>query len=221
MGCCIFRYCQLKSNQWPNKSPEPTAVGACRSAVAVHVASRRWLSFLGCYTFMKNTLIIILSGLLICGCSRSSSGPRTTPATESIKGQFIGPAQLVDAGNTTPEAALVSGFWAQASGDYDAVMASTEPKRQNEVKAWLGDRATFRTRSQAMFASFKGLQILARKNIASDRVELKYQFTFQNRPTPHVTKIIEMVKVGGAWRGGHTSGFDASWDDGSQPESQP
>src|ERR1035437_386856 len=30
----------------PNKSPEPTAVGACSSAVAVHVASRRWLSFL-------------------------------------------------------------------------------------------------------------------------------------------------------------------------------
>jgi hypothetical protein len=29
----------------PNKSPEPTAVGACRSAVAVHVVSRRWLSF--------------------------------------------------------------------------------------------------------------------------------------------------------------------------------
>ena len=31
----------------PNKSPEPlTAVGACSSAIAVHVASRRWLSFL-------------------------------------------------------------------------------------------------------------------------------------------------------------------------------
>jgi hypothetical protein len=29
----------------PNQSPEPTAVGAVRSAVAVHVASRRWLSF--------------------------------------------------------------------------------------------------------------------------------------------------------------------------------
>src|SRR5665213_3342142 len=27
-------------------SPEPTAVGAVSSAVAVHVASRRWLSFL-------------------------------------------------------------------------------------------------------------------------------------------------------------------------------
>ena len=30
---------------WPNKSPEPTAVGAVSSAVAVHAASRRWLSF--------------------------------------------------------------------------------------------------------------------------------------------------------------------------------
>jgi hypothetical protein len=29
----------------PNKSPEPTAAGAVSSAVAVHVASRRWLSF--------------------------------------------------------------------------------------------------------------------------------------------------------------------------------
>jgi thiol-disulfide isomerase/thioredoxin len=31
--------------QRSNKSPEPTAVGAVSSAVAVHVASRRWLSF--------------------------------------------------------------------------------------------------------------------------------------------------------------------------------
>ena len=30
----------------PNKSPEPTAVGAVRSAIAVHVVGRRWLSFL-------------------------------------------------------------------------------------------------------------------------------------------------------------------------------
>src|SRR5450759_2313202 len=31
---------------WPNKSPEPTAVGAVSSDVAVNVESRRWLSFL-------------------------------------------------------------------------------------------------------------------------------------------------------------------------------
>ena len=33
-------------NLLPNKSPEPTAVGHRSSAVAVHVVSRRWLSFL-------------------------------------------------------------------------------------------------------------------------------------------------------------------------------
>jgi hypothetical protein len=37
---------EMVTLMWPNKSPEPTAVGAGRSAVAVHVASRRWLSFL-------------------------------------------------------------------------------------------------------------------------------------------------------------------------------
>jgi hypothetical protein len=35
----------LKDTQRPNKSPEPTAVGASGSAIAVHAASRRWLSF--------------------------------------------------------------------------------------------------------------------------------------------------------------------------------
>jgi hypothetical protein len=30
---------------WPNKTLEPTADGAVRSAIAVHAASRRWLSF--------------------------------------------------------------------------------------------------------------------------------------------------------------------------------
>jgi len=35
----------VTSTMSPNKSPEPTAVGAGSSAIAVHVASRRWLSF--------------------------------------------------------------------------------------------------------------------------------------------------------------------------------
>jgi hypothetical protein len=30
---------------WPNKTLEPTADGAVSSAIAVHAASRRWLSF--------------------------------------------------------------------------------------------------------------------------------------------------------------------------------
>jgi hypothetical protein len=36
---------EVDMTMWPNKSPEPTAVGHRRSAVAAHVVSRRWLSF--------------------------------------------------------------------------------------------------------------------------------------------------------------------------------
>jgi hypothetical protein len=39
----VLMYCA--AHLWPNQSPEPTAVGAVSSAIAVHVASRRWLSF--------------------------------------------------------------------------------------------------------------------------------------------------------------------------------
>ena len=42
-GISIFMFCWLKKR--PNQSPEPTAVGAVSSAIAVHVANRRWLSF--------------------------------------------------------------------------------------------------------------------------------------------------------------------------------
>jgi hypothetical protein len=164
---------------------------------------------------MKNTLIIFLSGLLLSGCGRSHSGPRTTPITESIKGQLITREQLVDAGNTTPEAAWESRYWARAHGDYDRVIAATDPRNVDTAKAWMGDKATFRARSQRDFDSFKGFQILARKNLASDRVELKYQFGFGARQE---TKIVEMVKFEGAWKSGQTRGYDLSWDEGSQPQ---
>jgi hypothetical protein len=42
----MSRRIQWSKNEFSHSlSPEPTAVGACRSAVAVHVTSRRWLSF--------------------------------------------------------------------------------------------------------------------------------------------------------------------------------
>ena len=166
---------------------------------------------------MKNLLIIVVSSLLLCATSRSGSAPRTTPATETIKGQLIGLEQLVDAGNTTPEAAWVSRYWARAQGDYDAVIAATVPDKVDTAKEWMGDKATFHDRSQAEFASFKGIQILARKNVARDKVELKYHFAFGEREE---TKIVEMVKIDGAWRSGQTRAHDASWDEGSQPEPQ-
>ena len=67
------------------KSPEPTAVGACSSAIAVHVASRRWLSFLRSAArahFMKTSLILVLAFILVgCESSRQSASLTTEQAT--------------------------------------------------------------------------------------------------------------------------------------------
>ncbi|MDR3459431.1 MAG: sigma-70 family RNA polymerase sigma factor [Verrucomicrobiae bacterium] len=147
--------------------------------------------------------------------------PRTTPATASIKGQVVSPAQLVDAGNTTPEAALETRFWARANGDYDGVLAATDPHVQHVTKNWMGDRATFRGRSQDDFTSIKGVQIAARKDLAADRVELEYQLTYLDPKTPPFAKIVEMVKFNGAWFSNQTRSNDAGWDVVSQPEPQP
>jgi len=133
----------------------------------------------------------------------------------------VGREQLVDAGNATPEAAWESRYWARAQGDYDAVIAATDPQKVDVAKAWMGDRETFRERSKTQFGLFKGLQILARKEVANDRVELKYQFAFGDNPTRHETKIVEMLKLEGAWKSGQTRPYDPGWDAGSQPEARP
>jgi RNA polymerase sigma factor (sigma-70 family) len=162
--------------------------------------------------------------------TRQAAAAKTNAATAQRQGVdtnwvnailVVGRDQLVDAGNGSPEAAWESRYWARAQGDYDAVIAATDPQKVDIAKAWMGDKATFRDRSQTEFAQFKGLQILARKNVANDRVELKYQFAFGENPTRQETKIVEMVKMEGGWKSGQTRAYDPSWDDGRQPETRP
>jgi hypothetical protein len=129
---------------------------------------------------------------------------------------------LVNAGNTTPEDAWESRYWARAQGDYDAVIAATAPQALASGKNWMGDKATFGDRSRKSFATeFQGFQILARKELSTDRVELKYQFAFQDSSdgsVPQTTKIVTLVRTKGVWRCAQTRSHDAGWDGDSQPE---
>ncbi len=165
---------------------------------------------------------------LFSGCSHSHPEARTTPVTENIKGQHITTAQLVDAGNTTPEAALESYYWALFNGNYDAFIASYVPQARKEVaKSWGSDKTKFATQMQERYAFVNGLQILARKIVADDKAELKYRLEFTPQgpgQADAATKIALLVKVGSAWESpGENNGkkYDASWDEGSQPEPQP
>ena len=54
---------------WPDKWPEPTAVGAVRSAGAVHAAPRRWLSFLRSLRTKLHLLSVWLCLGFVFGCN--------------------------------------------------------------------------------------------------------------------------------------------------------
>ncbi len=148
----------------------------------------------------RNLFTIALAASLVSGCSHSSSGARTTPATDNIKGQHFTTAQLVDAGNTTPEAALESSYWALFKGHYDAYIASYVPQaRKREAESWGDDKAKFAATMSKRYAYVSGLQILARKTVADDKVELKYRVEFQHQAPDHAdeaTKIAILVKEG-------------------------
>ena len=166
-----------------------------------------------------------LAASLFIGCSHSGAGARTTPATESIKGQYIGPSLLIDAGNTTPEAALESVFWASANGNYDTVINSYVPQMREEIKSNYGSKARAVAGMRKKFASFKGLQIVARKIVADDKVELRYYCEFQNQRlgrtmTNRPDQVLLMIKMGGAWKCGDKTPYTTNWDEGGQPEPQ-
>jgi hypothetical protein len=162
--------------------------------------------------------VLLLAASLFSGCSRSTSESRTTPATESIKGQYIGPTQLVDAGNTTPEAALESSFWAMANGDYDAVIGSYIPQMRKEAEGWYGGKDKFMGHKKK-FESFKGLQIVARKVVADDKIELRYYCEFQFQPASQRTDQIQsLVRIESAWMLTDKTAYTTNWDEGSHPE---
>jgi hypothetical protein len=167
-----------------------------------------------------------LAALLLSGCSHSSSHARTTPATESIKGQYIGPLELVDAGDTTPEAALESIFWDMSNGNYDAVIDAYVPQMRKEVEGWYGNKSNFIAGQRKKFAKFEGLQIVARKAVADNKVELRYYFELQNQrlgqtKTDRGDQVLSFVKMGGTWKCSVKTSYTTNWDEGSQPEPQP
>jgi hypothetical protein len=77
--------------------------------------------------------------------------------------------------------------------------------------------------------SIKGLQILARKTVAYDHVELRYRIDhtdswnrFHGQTTTNkFDQILLLVRMGGAWKISHKSAYTTNWDKGSQPEPQP
>ena len=143
---------------------------------------------------------------------------------------YIAKDKIAFAGYATPEAALETITWAHLNGTYDQSIEalSSELLAQEELKG-TKRREMFETNKIKFAPFFKGVQILAKKVLTDDRVELKYK----NDLDPAVKQLFDMpksgplpqfivqamVKVGNDWKvDGLPRLNEESWEDESQIE---
>ncbi len=125
------------------------------------------------------------------------------PATASPPaepGKYIVRDQISFAGYLTPEAAAQSTMWSMLSGNYEAITNSfSSDMLRGVLKDPLADREAFEKSVPQMASELRGIQILARKILADDRVELKMKIDSGPTEKPEVT-IHPMIKVGDQWK---------------------
>lgn len=136
-------------------------------------------------------------------------------------GTYISKEQLSDAGYATPETALETINWAMMSGTYDQVNQGLSPELLADEFKNPNGREDFEKQQKMIAPLFKGMQIVAAKSLADDRVELKFKMDAD--PVPGQANqqpsflIQPMVKVGNEWKlGGSTRSYSDNWENNGQ-----
>jgi RNA polymerase sigma factor (sigma-70 family) len=137
-----------------------------------------------------------------------------TPTIAGVKlGVMIPKEEVVFAGYATPEAALQSITWAMMSGNYEVLMAAASPEIRAAEEKNPSSRKGFEAGRKKIEALFKGMQILARKTISEDRVELKIFNDYHPGEASSGVSYQPMIRVDGEWKlSGSTRGFPANWN---------
>jgi hypothetical protein len=132
-------------------------------------------------------------------------------------GSYITKKQLANVGCSMPEAALETVTWAMMNANYDKTIESFAPEMQTEMKKDPNDRKQFESAMKRGAPSFKGMQIVAKKTIADDKVDLKVLMEDTRAKSPGNKYYLQMMaKIGNEWKvGGGTRGYQANWDNGS------
>jgi hypothetical protein len=135
----------------------------------------------------------------------------------SAPGSYIAKKQLANVGYSTPEAAFETVTWAMMTGNYDKTVESFAPEMQVEMKKDPNSRQQFKSAMKRGASSFKGMQIMARKTIADDKVDLKVLTEDTRSKSPGITYFLQvMAKIDNEWKvGGGTRGYATNWDNGS------
>lgn len=126
--------------------------------------------------------------------------------------------QLANAGYATPEAALETYFWAATKGSFDHVSESVSPGRMAEMVA-NANQEQLEAELKRDSAAFKGIQIIARKALPDQSVELKFRMEIDPnvraaQPGLPDSLVQPMILIDGQWRL-HTGArlCDMAWDE--------
>ena len=154
-----------------------------------------------------------------------SQKPQVTQV-DHTPGAYIPKEQIAFAGYATPEAALETMVWANLNGTYDQLLECLTPDFLAQTLQDASRREQFETLQRGAAQLYKGMQIVAKKVLADDRVELKFKNDHDTAISqlPGVQHILKygvqtMVRVANDWKlDGLPHSYQESWEDDGQVE---
>ena len=118
------------------------------------------------------------------------------------------------AGYATPEATWESWLWAEYFGNYEQALDCMTPEHRAWVSRNPKDRETHADFQSSVGSNFNWMQIVAKKVLADDVVELKVRSLVGDRGE---SSVRQLRKVGGEWKiVGGSYPYESTWDGDGQ-----
>ena len=134
---------------------------------------------------MKTTFTILLSGLLLCGCTKKQA-------------ENVYPKEsFAFAGYTRPDTALESWTWALAKGDRPVMLQSLTPEAQTKWQNLLAGMTDAELKAQAAegLAKIRGYIVQKREIVSDDEVVLHITMMGSSQVQKY-----DMKKIGTEWK---------------------
>jgi RNA polymerase sigma factor (sigma-70 family) len=146
--------------------------------------------------------------------TQQSAPPKSMNGKSPAPGTVITRDQIAFAGYATPEATWESWLWAEYFGNYEQVLDCMTPEHRAWVSRDPKDRDMHGNFQSTVGSNFNWMQIVAKKALADDVVELKVRHLVGDRDE---SSIRQLRKVGGEWKfTGGSYPYQAAWDSNGQ-----
>lgn len=147
---------------------------------------------------------------------------REVKTTGHTPGTYISKDELAFVGYATPEAAFETIAWAMMKGTYEQVNKGLSPELLAEELKDSNGSKNFEANRDQIAPLFKGMQIVSKKVVSEDKVELKLKEDYDaaaSQFNSHMPDFMvqPMVKIGNEWKlGGSTREYQNNWQNDGQ-----